>query len=92
MAGTDSMLGYLLQALPALDRPVVLCVFGDHPPILPEVYAWLGMPDGTTDYAIWCSQPIGHAPLNTAATTTLDAHTLAAHMLRVGGFTETPES
>ncbi|CAN1566451.1 LTA_synthase domain containing protein [Burkholderiaceae bacterium] len=92
MAGTDAMLGYLREALPKLNRPVVLCVYGDHPPILPEVYAWLGMPDGTTDYAVWCSQPIAHAPKLSATPETIHAHMLAAKMLRVGGFTEKLES
>jgi len=92
MAGTDAMLGYLREMLPTLDRPVVLCVYGDHPPILPEVYAWLGMPDGTTDYAVWCSHSIALAPKLSAAPETVHAHMLVAKMLRVGGFTEKLES
>ncbi len=91
MAGTDAMLGYLQETLPKLNRPVVLCVYGDHPPILPEVYAWLGMPDGSTDYAIWCSQTVGHAPMHTATPKTIHAYMLALQMLRSGGFTEQPE-
>lgn len=86
MTGTDAMIGYLREALPKLNRPVVLCVYGDHPPILPEVYGWLGMPDGTTDYAIWCSQPACHAGLKYSDPKTHAAHDLALEMLRVGGF------
>lgn len=90
MAGTDAMLGFLQEALPKLDRPVVLCVYGDHPPILPEVYAWLGMPDGTTDYAVWCSQPNEHASVCTPEAKTISAYDLALEMLRTGGFVEKP--
>lgn len=90
MAGTDAMLGYLREALPKLNRPVVLCVYGDHPPILPEVYAWLGMPDGTTDYAVWCSQSEEHSPVCTPEAKTISAHELALEMLRIGGFVEKP--
>jgi hypothetical protein len=89
MTGTDAMIGYLHEALPKLDRPVVLCVYGDHPPILPEVYAWLGMPDGTTDYAVWCSQPNEHSSCTPKAKT-ISAHDLALTMLRTGGFVEKP--
>jgi len=90
MVGTDAMLGFLQEALPKLDRPVVLCVYGDHPPILPEVYAWLGMPNGTTDYAVWCSQPDEHSPVCTPEAKTISAHDLALEMLRIGGFVEKP--
>lgn len=90
MAGTDAMLCYLQEALPKLDRPVVLCVYGDHPPILPEVYAWLGMPDGTTDYAVWCSQSDAHSAVCTPDIKTISAHELALEMLRAGGFVEKP--
>jgi len=53
MKKTDQMLDDVWSMLKQLDRPVVLCAFGDHVPILPEVYADWGMPDGTTDYVIW---------------------------------------
>lgn len=90
MAGTDVMLGYLREALPKLNRPVVLCLFGDHAPILPEVYAWLGTPDGTTDYVVWCSQPDGKRLLHTSRPKTVHAHALAAQMLYAGGFSKKP--
>ena len=88
MTGTDAMLGYLKEALPTLERPVVLCVYGDHPPILPEVYAWLGMPDGTTDYALWCSRPVDRFVSHIPEQKTIAAHDLALQMLKVGGYVE----
>lgn len=35
------------------ERPGVLCVFGDHVPIMPGVYRELGEIDGSTDYLVW---------------------------------------
>jgi len=35
------------------DRPGGLCIFGDHIPIMPDVYSQLGSPKGDTDYLIW---------------------------------------
>ena len=55
MQSTDQMLGDLLQALNqrADRKPTVVCLFGDHVPSLPAVYAAWGAPDGLTDYLIW---------------------------------------
>ena len=55
MQSTDLMIGQLLNDLQAgtANRPTVVCVFGDHVPILPSVYAAWGAPDGSTDYLIW---------------------------------------
>ena len=55
MRATDSMLAQLVRTIEPLDRPVVLCAFGDHLPILPEVYDAWGLPNDTTDYVIWCN-------------------------------------
>jgi len=82
MIMVDEMIGLLKEQCTALDRPVVLCMFGDHPPILPEVYAWLGMPEGTTDYAIWHSQQLTSSCVSRA----LRADELGLAMLEVGGF------
>lgn len=53
LANADRMAGMLDTALNALDRPAWLCWYGDHVPILPEVYKQLGAPDGCTEYLIW---------------------------------------
>ncbi len=83
MQKTDDMLGYLAKALPSLRRPVVLCVYGDHPPSLPEVYAWLGTPDGTTDYLVWHSHQ-QYDSLSAAQ----DASMLSRDVLTLAGFGE----
>ncbi|WP_150643391.1 LTA synthase family protein [Pseudomonas fluorescens] len=56
LSNADRMLGRLRQHLLAQANPVGLCFFGDHVPILPEVYAALGAPDGDTHYLIWSNQ------------------------------------
>lgn len=65
-AGCDDLVAYtrhlrnadasfltLSQALQARKRPGLLCIYGDHVPIMPDVYAKLGYPDGMTDYLVW---------------------------------------
>lgn len=56
LANADAMLGRLREALTAQTRPGYLCVYGDHVPIMPEVYAATSTPDGRTDYFIWHNQ------------------------------------
>jgi hypothetical protein len=53
LRNADSMAGRLRQQLAALPGNGCLCWFGDHVPILPEVYRAIGTPDGQTDYFIW---------------------------------------
>jgi len=55
MRHTDQMLRVLQNGFTQTERPVVLCVFGDHLPILPTVYDSLGVPSANTDYLIWRS-------------------------------------
>jgi hypothetical protein len=53
LRNADRMAGRLRQQLAALPGNGCLCWFGDHVPILPEVYRAIGTPDGHTDYFIW---------------------------------------
>ena len=54
------MAGMLRRRLETLPGPGWLCWYGDHVPIMPEVYRTLQVPDGRTDYLIWGSdQPLG---------------------------------
>jgi hypothetical protein len=53
LGNADRMLARLCEKLNALPGPAGLCWFGDHVPILPRVYAALGLPSGQTDYLIW---------------------------------------
>ncbi|WP_246218875.1 LTA synthase family protein [Pseudomonas izuensis] len=56
LSNADRMLGKLREYLLASPTSTGLCFFGDHVPILPDVYAALGAPDGDTDYFIWSNQ------------------------------------
>lgn len=55
IANADHMMGAVSGTLNRLGRPAAMCVFGDHVPIMPAVYASLGQPDGTTDYVCWAN-------------------------------------
>ena len=50
------MMGTLTQCLRPMERPSWLCWFGDHVPIMPNVYSYFGFPDGCTDYLLWSNQ------------------------------------
>lgn len=56
IANADGMLGQLRDTLQALPGEALLCFFGDHVPILPQVYETLGAPEGDTDYLIWSNR------------------------------------
>ena len=53
LSNADRMLGQLREHMLARGTPTGLCFFGDHVPILPDVYGALGEPDGDTEYFIW---------------------------------------
>ncbi|MCL2028883.1 MAG: LTA synthase family protein [Deltaproteobacteria bacterium] len=53
LRNTDEMLRSLSTALTALGVPAELCCFGDHVPIMPEVYKILGAPKGDVPYLFW---------------------------------------
>ncbi|WP_421137303.1 LTA synthase family protein [Pseudomonas sp. NFX15] len=53
LSNADRMLGQLREHFLARSTPTGLCFFGDHVPILPDVYGALGEPDGDTEYFIW---------------------------------------
>jgi hypothetical protein len=67
LSNADLMLGRLREHLLAHSRPTGLCFFGDHVPILPDVYAALGAPDGDTDYFIWANKALTAAAPKTMA-------------------------
>lgn len=53
LVNADLMVGMLCEQLAADSVPAWLCWYGDHVPIMPNVFRALGLPDGKTDYAIW---------------------------------------
>jgi hypothetical protein len=52
----DAMLGMLATAAAGLDRPLILCLYGDHQPALPGATSW---PDRRTNWLIWRSDRPG---------------------------------
>jgi hypothetical protein len=58
LRNADRMLERLKAWMAARARPGVLCFYGDHVPIMPEVWETTDACDGTTDYVIWRT---GHA-------------------------------
>jgi hypothetical protein len=52
----DQMFGSVQEQLESMGRGGWLCLYGDHLPIMPEVFRRLGAPDGTTDYLVWSNQ------------------------------------
>ena len=52
LAHADRMVGMLHGCLQDLHHPGWLCWFGDHVPIMAEVYKAMAEPDGKTDYLI----------------------------------------
>jgi phosphoglycerol transferase MdoB-like AlkP superfamily enzyme len=56
IANADRMLGKLRETLLEQPGEALLCFFGDHVPILPNVYQAIGAPAGDTDYLIWSNR------------------------------------
>ncbi|MGE7990782.1 LTA synthase family protein [Pseudomonas sp. NPDC089554] len=56
IGNTNRMLGLLRDTLLAQPHEALLCFFGDHVPILPQVYQATGAPAGDTDYLIWSNR------------------------------------
>jgi len=86
MQSTDQMLGVLRDALKGRKRPSVLCVFGDHIPILPPVYEKWDHIDGRTDYLVWqngCKPNMDVSPSHSEKR----ADELRSIILRASGFT-----
>lgn len=53
LENADHMFKSIASVLASMSRPSVMCVYGDHVPIMPKVYELMGEPDGQTDYLIW---------------------------------------
>ena len=81
LANADRMLGMLRASIEASPRDGWLCFYGDHVPIMPEVYQRTGFADGQTEYLIW-GKGRGHAA---ATPTGLEVENLGAAFLRQSG-------
>ncbi|MBV7486203.1 LTA synthase family protein [Bordetella sp. BOR01] len=57
LRNADAMFTMVADGLRSHSRPASLCVFGDHVPIMADVYRALGEPAGTTPYLVWGNGP-----------------------------------
>lgn len=55
LRNADRMVAALRGGLETLDHPASLCWYGDHVPILPQVYRRYGAPSGQVPYACWAN-------------------------------------
>jgi phosphoglycerol transferase MdoB-like AlkP superfamily enzyme len=78
LAQADRMFGRVRSALESAGREGWICLFGDHLPIMPEVYRKLGRPDGAVDYVVWSTD----TPEIPGSRMDLPAERLAAMMLQ----------
>lgn len=53
LRNADAMLAQLIAAVQATDSGGSVCWYGDHVPIMPDVYRHFGEPDETTPWLIW---------------------------------------
>ncbi len=58
LRNADRMMGSLRDFLRQRRRPARFCWYGDHVPIMPEVYRQFGPPDGRTNYIVWDNQSV----------------------------------
>ncbi|KJV05521.1 LTA synthase family protein [Methylocucumis oryzae] len=82
LAHADEMIHQLtdyLRTQDAQQQPGVLCWYGDHVPIMPNIYSLFGESDGDTDYFIWHSSNQGRYP--PAPAQTIAIHELAQRLL-----------
>ncbi|MEW5890466.1 MAG: sulfatase-like hydrolase/transferase [Pseudomonadota bacterium] len=56
LRNADRMMAQLRHTLEHCGRPASLCWFGDHVPIMPAVYAKLGIPSGEVEYFFWSNR------------------------------------
>ncbi|MCO1619294.1 LTA synthase family protein [Pseudomonas putida] len=89
IGNADRMLGMLRETLMAQPNEALLCFFGDHVPILPEVYQAVGAPAGDTDYLVWSNR---HQPGCRARPMPVQqlSSTLLAHALAPATRQDTP--
>lgn len=62
LRNADTMFTMLAEGMRRHHRPASLCLYGDHVPIMADVYRTLGEPSGTTPYLVWANWPVAAAP------------------------------
>jgi phosphoglycerol transferase MdoB-like AlkP superfamily enzyme len=85
LANADRMVRALRERLERSPRAALLCWYGDHVPILPQVYEATGFADARTDYFIWSKD---RPPA--AASADIGVEELGAALLAHAGLLERP--
>lgn len=67
LRNADAMFTRIADFLRDHHRAAGLCIYGDHVPIMADVYRSLGEPEGTTSYLVWHNRSAGEASANSAA-------------------------
>lgn len=80
LRNSDAMIGALADALRG--EGGVLCVFGDHVPSLPRIYAAAGFDDPRTEYLIW------RQGLHSGRRSDISVDRLAERLLQIAGLAE----
>jgi len=60
----DKMIGSLMATLKKREQNTLFCLYGDHVPSMPEIYAETAFNDNRTDYVIWSSTSIKNKKKN----------------------------
>ena len=84
LANADKMVALLRDQLAASPTPAWLCFYGDHVPIMADVYAALAEPDGDTEYVIWGNRRGDSAPVKSDMRIADLAATLLRQVNKVG--------
>ena len=82
LENADTAFGMVRRALEANLRPGLMCIYGDHVPIMAEVYRCLAVPDGKSDYLIW---ETGRQNRQSEADVHLEVESLGELLLREAG-------
>lgn len=90
LRNADRMAGRLRAELESLPDVGYLCWFGDHVPIMPEVYRTIGSPSGHTDYFIWRKGGAAAGEAISASRRDLKVEDLGGLLLREMGLLRVP--
>jgi hypothetical protein len=74
------MIGELRNTLEHCNKTASLCWFGDHVPIMPDVYSTFGVPNGEVEYCVWSNRRITPQEMRS-----LSAQDLSLDWLRFAG-------
>ena len=78
----DDMIEKLKQTLSRQPNGGGLCWYGDHVPIMADVYKQFGEPDGKTDYFIWSSSNANEGHLSSTEIQNMNINELALKFLQ----------